>query len=230
MLRYACLTLSMAINLGVVRAEEGDLQAAGAASGTWVDLFVNDSLDGWTTDDGAPVTRGWRVEKGVLIHSGRSGNIVTRRQFSDFELAFEWKLTPGTNSGIKYRLKEYSHRRLGCEYQLIDGAGYKYPLARWQFTGGIYGLYPPPREPAPNRPGQWNTSRIVARGTHLEHWLNGQQLVSADTASDDWGQRVMRSKFSDYPDFGRNTRGPIMIQDHGGTVWFRRVAVRVLGE
>jgi len=230
MLRYGCLTLLLAITLRTAHAKDADLPAAEAASGRWIELFDGKSLDGWTTDDGQPVTGGWSVEQGMLLHSGRSGNIITRRQFGDFELVVQWRMKPGTNSGIKYRLKEYSHRRLGCEYQLIDDAGYRYPLASWQHTGALYGLYPPPRNVKPNPPGRWNTARIVARGSHLEHWLNGRQLVSADTASDDWKRRVMHSKFSDYPDFGQNPRGPIMLQDHGGTIWFRKVALRRLAK
>jgi hypothetical protein len=196
----------------------------------WIYLFAGNSLNRWRTDEGKPVTRGWSVEDGVLIHSGRSGNILTKRHFSDFELVFQWKLAPGANSGVKYRMKDYSDRRLGCEYQLIDDEGFKYSLAQWQRSGALYGLYPPPRDSKPNPPGQWNTARIVAVGSHLEHWLGGKQIVMADTASDDWRRRVLHSKFDETPDFGQNDSGPIMIQDHGGTVWFRKMAVRVRGE
>jgi len=211
-------------------AEAPTSQLHAAKSSPWVNLFASNSLDNWRTDDGKPVTRGWGVEQGVLFHSGHSGNILTKQNFSDFELKFQWKLAPGANSGVKYRMKDYADRRLGCEYQLIDDKGYKYSLAQWQRTGALYGLYPPPPDSQPHPPGQWNSARIVAAGNHLEHWLNGKIIVSAEAGSDDWKERVLHSKFDETPDFGQNPSGPIMIQDHGGTVWFRNMVVRVSGD
>jgi len=213
-----------------LHAEAPPGQAPAAKDKPWVNLFASGTLELWKTDDGKPVTRGWNIENGVLIHSGHSGNILTRKNYSDFELMFQWKLAPGANSGVKYRMKDYGHRRLGCEYQLIDDKGYKYSLAQWQRSGALYGLYPPPPDSQPKPPGQWNTARIVAIGSHLEHWLNGKRIVSAEAGSDDWKQRVLHSKFDETPDFGQNPSGPIMIQDHGGTVWIRNMAVRVRGE
>jgi hypothetical protein len=194
----------------------------------WIALFDGKSLGGWVDLNGQPVKRGWAVEDGMIVRTRRSGYLVTARKFGDFELVVEWKLARGTNSGIKYRVKNYGDRVLGPEYQLIDDEGYRHPISAGQRTGALYAMFPPPADVKPNPAGEWNRGRIIARGTRFEHWLNGKKIVDVDTTSNDWKHRLLFSKFITHPDFGQAPRGPIMIQDHGGKVWFRKIELREL--
>jgi hypothetical protein len=198
------------------------------AQGSWgaeKPLFDGKSLEGWTTLDGKPVTRGWEVVDGAihLAATDRSGgSIVSVGEYGDFDLTFEWKIAPGGNSGLKYRVRNYDFGWRGCEYQIIDDAGYKKGVTPKQSAGALYGLFEPNQDKHLNPPGQYNAARIVVRGNSLQHWLNGRLIVSATVGSPEWNTRVTESKFADLKDFGRNSRGRIMLTDHGSEAWFRR--------
>jgi hypothetical protein len=189
-------------------------------------LFNGRSLDGWTTLDGCPVTQGWEVVDG-MIHLRkvypRAGHIITSREYGDFKLAFEWKIAPGGNSGLKYRVRDYGDRILGCEYQIIDDQGYREYLPPTGRTGALYDLYEPNVEKRLKPAGEFNSSRIVVQGDKIEHWLNGRLIVSATVGDDEWDRRVAASKFSDAQDFARNRTGRIMLTDHGSEVWYRNI-------
>lgn len=92
-------------------------------------------------------------------------------------------------------------------------------------TGSIYALFEPSPDRTLNPAGQFNTSRIVARGNRIDHWLNGQLIASASIGNAEWEKRVAESKFNDVPDFGRNARGRIMLTDHGAEVWYRNLKI-----
>ena len=196
-------------------------------------LFDGQSLSAWTTADGKPITRGWQVISGELVRSERSGAIYADNPYEDFELEFEWKIAKGGNSGVKYRVRHYQKgvwgrpAWLGCEYQLYDDNKFKTPKPLGS-TAALYSLYEPNNKKKLNPPGTYNDSRIVVRGTHIEHWLNGEKTVEADTSSDDWRRRVARSKFANVKQFAQNRKGRIQIQDHGSKVWFRKMLLRPL--
>ncbi|MDE0934582.1 MAG: DUF1080 domain-containing protein [Mariniblastus sp.] len=191
------------------------------------EIFDGKSLDNWSLENGKPVPSGWEVNNGT-IHRKRGkkriGNIVTREQYGDFDLSFEWKIAKGGNSGIKYRVRKYGRKMLGYEYQIFDSGKTGQPPSK-KDTGSIYALF----EPHPNRKinpaGQFNTSRIVARGNRIDHWLNGQPIASATIGNAEWKKRVAESKFNDVPDFGRNAKGRIMLTDHGAEVWYRNLKI-----
>lgn len=194
-------------------------------------LFDGRTLNGWMDIDGQPITRGWEVVDG-MIHlkpsNERAGHIITAREFGDFEFRFEWKIAPGGNSGVKYRVRAYDGYLRGCEYQIIDDDHYHETVAPKNSAGALYDLY----EPAPNkllRPaGQFNAARIVVQGRCIEHWLNGRRVVSSVIGSIDWKRRVAASKFSEFPDFATHPRGRIMLTDHGAEVWYRNLEFREL--
>ncbi len=197
-----------------------------------IQLFDGKSLEGWTTDSGEPVTTGWAVEDGMLVRNGRGGSIFTAQEYGDFDLSFEWKIAPRGNSGVKYRVAHYEkgvHGNpgwLGCEYQIFDDAGRG---ARPRYSSGaIYELYAPANNKKLRPVGEFNDARIVVRGTKIEHWLNGEKIIEADTSSDDWKGRIARSKFGDVKGFFANRKGRIQLQDHGSKVWFRNLVLRPL--
>ncbi len=196
-----------------------------------VPLFDGKSLDGWTTVGGQPVTKGWEVVDGMIhlnTEGERAGPIVTEQEYRDFELSFEWKNVPGGNSGVKYRVRKFGNRTLGCEYQIIDDDGYRVKLPPKGSTGSLYALYEPNRAKAVNPLDQFNHSRIVVRGNRIEHWLNGKRIVVACVGSCEWNRRIADSKFADVPGFGRNRSGKIMLTDHKSEVWYRNIELTPL--
>lgn len=186
--------------------------------------FNGKTLDGWTTQDGKPVTTGWEIVDG-MIHlkkdGRRAGHIVTAQEFGDFHLSFEWKIAPRGNSGLKYRVRSYGGKILGCEYQIYDDEGSKSRVKGKNSAGALYDLYEPNESKALKPVGEFNSARIVVRGDTIEHWLNGALIVSAKVGDAEWERRIAASKFSDVPDFSRNPRGKLMLTDHGSEVWYR---------
>ena len=180
--------------------------------------------------DTQEVPGGWTVVGNEITKSRGTGDIMTKDQFANFELELEWKIGKGGNSGIFYRAtKEYDHIYWsGPEYQLLDDANAgdgKNPLTS---AAAAYALYAPPRgvvKPA----DEWNTTRIVVNGAHVEHWLNGQKVVEYELWSADWKAKVATSKFNEWPNYGLAKRGYIGIQgDHNGTLSIRNIRIREL--
>ncbi|QDU95806.1 3-keto-disaccharide hydrolase [Lignipirellula cremea] len=209
------------------RKAGGDLPAAPARFkvGEPVSLFDGKTLDGWVTEDGKPVTQGWKVEDGTIHRDGRGGNIFYEQEVGDFELQFEWKIVAGGNNGVKYRVRKYGNRMLGCEYQILGDSPRK--LSKGS-TGSLYALYEPSEKAVPHPVGEWNTAKIVAHGPIIEHWMNGEKIVEADLESEEWRTRLAQSKFSPHADFARNSQGRIMLTEHGSKVWFRNLVLTPL--
>lgn len=193
-------------------------------------LFPNSSFSAWSTVDGKPVPASWKINDGVIHLSRegeRGGNIVTREEYADFILSFDFKIAPKGNSGIKYRVRTYDSRTLGFEYQVYDDTGAK-QVASKNSTGAIYDLYEPNSDKAAKPAGQWNEAKIVARGTKLEHWLNGKRIVTATIGDSDWDKRFAESKFNDREGFGKTLHGRLMLTDHGSEVWYRNFRFEVI--
>lgn len=193
-------------------------------------LFDGKTLDNWTTLDGKPITTGWEVVDGVIHlnkEQGRAGHIITKHEYGDFELSFDWKIATGGNSGVKYRVQKYGNKTLGCEYQIYDDAGAR-KLKPRNSAGSLYDLYEPNEHKQLNATGEFNSTRIVVQGDRIEHWLNGKQILAATVGSPDWDERIAASKFSEEKNFGENRFGKIMLTDHGSEVWYRKVQLRSL--
>jgi hypothetical protein len=193
--------------------------------------FDGTSLTAWTTLDGKPVTRGWEVVDGVIHlkkETPRAGHIVTRDEFGDFDLSFEWKIAERGNSGLKYRVRNYGNKVLGCEFQIYDDLVLKGRDKGKQSAGALYDLYEPSSDKVLKPAGEYNHARIVVRGDKIEHWLNGQLIVSATVGDAEWQRRIDESKFNDARDFGRNHRGKFMLTDHGSEVWYRNFVFKRL--
>lgn len=199
------------------------------AAGDWIPLFDGKSFEGWRTKTGKPVTVGWQVTDGVIHRSGIGGDIVTAGEWANFELEFEWKVAKGANSGVKYRVGEYAPagRDIGPEYQILDDDGHSNGKNPKTSAGALYDLVPAAANKQLRPVGEWNQSRIVARGKHLEHWLNGEKVVEVDLGGDEWRAALAASKFKAAPDFATR-KGRILLQDHGDEAWFRGLRLREL--
>ena len=205
----------------------------GAGAGTsWTVLFDGTSLDAWRGYRRDDVPSAWRIEDGALAFvpgASDGGDIVTRDQFGDFELELEWRVAPGANSGIFYRALETQSYifETAAEMQVLDNDGHADGGSPLTSAGSNFGLYA--AEPDVTKPiGEWNVARIVARGSHVEHWLNGTKLLEYEQGSDDWKARVANSKFAAWPEYGKSVTGHIGLQDHGDTVWYRNIRIRPL--
>jgi len=221
----ALLVAGGCMHRGVTTPEHVAMVTQAAASG--FRLLDLSAFRGYDTEE---VPGGWTVVGNEITKSRGTGDIMTKDQYANFELELEWKIGRGGNSGIFYRAtKEYDHIYWsGPEYQLLDDANAgdgKNPLTS---AASAYGLYPPPRgvvKPA----DEWNTTRIVVKGAHVEHWLNGQKVVEYELWSPDWKSKVAASKFKEWPNYGLAKRGYIGIQgDHNGTLSIRNIRIREL--
>jgi len=192
----------------------------------WRLLFDGRTTAGWRGFRRQTMPGGWQAVDGALTRAGEAGDIVTADEFGDFELTLEWSLPRNGNSGVLYRVTEDDDVmwHTAPEYQIIDNA-YKEPLKPVQYAGANYDLHPPLRD-ATKPIGSWNQTRLLVRGPHVEHWLNGVKVVEYELWSPDWERRVRESKFKDYPNYGRARRGHIGLQDHGDRVAFRNIKIR----
>jgi hypothetical protein len=195
----------------------------------WRVLFDGSSADAWRGYQSDRLPSGWQVIDGALTRVAQAGDIVTREQFQDFELELEWKVAPGGNSGVFYRVREAPELKWvwqsGPEAQVLDDAHLRDCARPETSAGACYGLYPAPRgvvRPA----GEWNQMRILVQGSRVEHWLNGRRVVAYELGSADWEERLRGSKFADLPHYGRAASGHIALQDHGDWVAYRSIRIR----
>lgn len=207
-----------------------ELTAEEQAAG-WTLLFSGASLDGWRGFKKDKVPKGWRITKQAELYFSGDGNgdIMTEQEFGDFELALEWKISAGGNSGIIYRVSEARDVswHTGPEMQVLDNARHadgKNPLTS---AGSNYALYAPVKD-VTQPVGEYNQVRILANGKHVEHWLNGIKVVEYEIDSPEWKDLVAKSKFKEHPDYSRQSTGHIVLQDHGNKVWYRNIKIRKL--
>jgi hypothetical protein len=183
------------------------------------------------------------VERGTGGESAGGGDLITRERFASFELALDFRLSEGANSGIKYLVQPDLRpidangvpaargSAIGCEYQLLDDL--RHPDAKLGRDGNrtlasLYDLIPAAAGKRPNTIGEWNTARIVARAAHVEHWLNGVKVLEYERGSADFRRLVAASKYKNIPGFGEWPEGHILLQDHGDEVAFRNIRIRPL--
>ena len=195
----------------------------------WRLLFDGRSFDGWRGyRRDTPPDAGWEVKDGTLrtVAKVKGVDIITKQKFADFELSWEWRVAPGGNNGVKYFVTEDRPQSPGHEYQLIDDGGYPGKLKVEQLTGAFYDVLPAAAD-KPLRPaGEWNTSRIVVRGTRVEHWLNGARVLAYELGSAPVKEGIEKSKFKGHPGFGEKTNGPIMLTYHQDECWYRNLKIR----
>jgi len=195
----------------------------------WVSLFDGRSTAGWRIFQAHDAPTSWAVVDGNLTSVPPGGDLISDREYGNFELALEWRISSGGNSGILYRVTEAAEAtyETGPEMQVLDDARHPDGKNRLTSAGSCFGLYPAPAgivKPA----GEWNAVRILVRGNHVEHWLNGVKVVQYELGSDDWKAKVAASKFKQWPGYGLAQRGHIALQDHGDVVAYRNIRIREL--
>ncbi len=245
-----------------IRIKTGDLKPASFAKGVYVANYIPNNLsayeksDGWKLLFDGKTTNGWVgaykktfPEKGWAIKDGtlnvqsaaggestNGGDIVTKDQFSAFDLSFDFKLTPGANSGVKYFVtlsENNAGSAIGLEYQVLDDT--LHPDAKLGRNGNrtlasLYDLIKADKQKRFIRqPGQWNTGRVVVYpNNHVVHYLNGVKVVEYDRGSPAFRELVAQSKYKVWKNFGEAPKGHILIQDHGNEVSFRSIKIKEL--
>ena len=207
----------------------------------WKLLWDGKSGDGWVSlKTGAFPDHGWTIADGVLTVNGTDGSqqhgggdIVTKEKFSNFTLTFDFKITKGANSGVKYFVDLALSKTgpgLGLEYQVLDDENH--PDAKLGSGGdrtmaSLYDLIPASKDKKTAPMGEWNHGKIVSNGKHCEHWFNGMKVVEFERGSEEFRKHVAASKWSKLDHFGELPEGPILLQDHGNTVSFQNIKIKV---
>ena len=220
--------LSLVGSLLLLQACAPDVRSGSEADAAEL-LFDGRTTAGWRGYKQASCPAGWQVVDGALTRVAEAGDIVTVDEYQDFLLEFEWLVAPGANSGVMYRVGEERDYpwETGPEYQVLDDAAHRDGLDPTTSAASNYAMHAP-RVNATRPAGEWNQGRILVRGSHVEHWLNGEKVVEYELWSDDWKQRVAACKWKDCPDYGRRKTGRIALQDHGDWVAFRSIKIQRL--
>ena len=190
----------------------------------WITLFDGTSLDAFRGYRAEDVPAGWRIVDGALVRVDGAGDLITRGEWGSFELAFEWRIPPGGNSGVMFHVSEDQGAtwESGPEYQVLDNAILGEDGDPSTSAAANYALHAPSLDMT-NPPGTWNRALLVVDHGHVEHWLNGVRVVSYDLWTPDWEARVAATKFKTRPAYGRNRKGHIAFQDHGARVAYRNI-------
>ena len=190
----------------------------------WTLLFDGQSLAQWRTFGKDEVDDGWAIEGGCLTRVGWAGDLITRQQYSDFELKLEWRISDAGNSGIFIRGDESGDaiHETAMEMQVLDNAGHWDKHDPTHRAGAYYDMIAP-AEDTSQPVGTWNAVHIIARGPYVEFWLNGQQTAAFEQGSEAWLALYQQSKFADRPAYGSLLKGHIGLQDHWDKVWYRNI-------
>ncbi|HEV3418516.1 MAG TPA: DUF1080 domain-containing protein [Pirellulales bacterium] len=234
-IRKIIVCLAVPLLASATRADESPNTLADAEkTAGWKLLFDGKTLAGWHSFKKKTTMPEWSVEHGVMtltpIQGKRNPGLVTDDAFKNFELSIEWKISPGGNSGVFYRVDESETgdelNWTGIECQVLDDSKYAAAKVISKYSSGAaYDMYPP-RKDATKPVGQWNQLHIIVSGNRVEHWLNGEKIVDYDILSDDWLKRYEGSKFNSHPKYGRIAAGHIALQEHGSAVEYRNVKIR----
>ncbi|CAN5479601.1 hypothetical protein BH11BAC5_BH11BAC5_11620 [soil metagenome] len=225
-----------------LQAQDNQLKKNEKSEG-WQLLFDGKTTKGWKGAFTASFpAHGWSVENGLLMvepsngaESANGGDIVTLKEYANFELSVDFKITEGANSGIKYFVAAQQpvpaspRSAFGLEFQILDDE--RHPDAKLgkngnRTIGSLYDLIPAINSKPTKAIGEWNTAKIISNGTHVEHWLNGVMVVAYERGSDAFKALIADSKYKDIPGFGLNGKGRILLQDHGNRVYYKNIKIK----
>ncbi|RZL34129.1 MAG: DUF1080 domain-containing protein [Pedobacter sp.] len=199
-------------------------------------LFDGKTTTGWHTYGKTTVGNAWKAEDGILHFDPKAknndgGDLVTDKEYSNFHLKIDWKVSPKANSGIIFFVKEEPKYRqtylTGPEMQVIDNDGHPDAKITKHRAGDLYDMLKSTSEPV--KPvGEWNTAEIISKNGKLTLVLNGVKIVKTTMWDDNWSALIAGSKFKTWQGFGTYKSGKIALQDHGDEVWFRNILIKEL--
>jgi cytochrome c len=205
----------------------------------WMLLFDGKTTKGWRGYQTEKIGSSWKVRNGILTLDGPkkdgrmidAGNILTDQPYENYELALEWNIAPGGNSGIIYNVVEMegvgNPWETGPEMQILDNAMHPDAKFRTHRAGDLYDMIEckfVTVKPA----GEWNSVRLIVNKGKVQQWQNGYKVVEYDMNDASWPEMIAKSKFKDMPHFGKSASGHICLQDHNDVVSFRNIKIRLL--
>jgi hypothetical protein len=227
--------LAAALVSGALFADDPNTLTQKEKAEGWKLLFDGKTTNGWRAIEKDEMPKeGWSADDGTLHHTKGGGDIVTVQKFDDFDLVFEFKITPDCNSGVKYFIKdkrEGGRGNVGHEYQILDDEKNEdAKVGPTHMTAALYDVIAANDKKKVNPVGDWNKGCIVVRGNHVEQWLNDAIVVEYDIDSEEMKALVAKSKFKNAKGWGDKIATPILLQDHGHEVWFRNIKIRELSK
>ncbi|MES2982831.1 MAG: DUF1080 domain-containing protein [Verrucomicrobiota bacterium] len=216
------------ITLPIFAEEINTLSPEEKAAG-WQLLFNGKDLSNFRKfrSDAEP-GRCWKIEDGILkkLSIIPGGDIITKEKYGDFTLAWEWKISPKGNNGIKYLVLEDRGNFSGPEYQMLDDTGHRDgKIGPHRQTACLYDILPPADDKPLKPVGEWNSSKIVVKGKSVEHWLNGARVLAYELESEELKAAIAKSKFAKANGYEKKIEGHIVLTDHIDECFFRNIKI-----
>lgn len=234
MKRFYCGVLITLLTVSTMTAVAQNTLTAKEKKEGWQLLFDGKTTDNWKSWKSDKVEDRWKVANGELYLDksvAKGGDLITVKEYKDYELSLEWKISECGNSGIIFNAIEDDKYQAtyftGPEMQILDNTCHPDAKIHKHRAGDLYDLIPCSKETV-KPAGQWNHVRLISKGGNIEFWLNGTKVVSTTMHTPEWDEMVANSKFKTMPDFGKALQGHIALQDHGDPVWFRNIKIREL--
>ncbi|HTS46134.1 MAG TPA: DUF1080 domain-containing protein [Puia sp.] len=234
--RMKCMLAAMILLAPSLFAQQENMLSDQEKKDGWKLLFDGTTLNGWHTYGKTGISSAWKADKGTIHFdasdkSGGDGDIVTDKEYENFDLKLEWKISKNGNSGIMFDVKEdpkYKETYVtGPEMQVLDNDGHPDGKIKKHRAGDLYDLISSSSEPV-KAVGEWNQVEIKCVKNKLDLYLNGINVVSTTLRDAEWDKLVQGSKFKSMPGFAKYSIGRIALQDHGNNVWFRNIRIKEL--
>ena len=208
--------------------------APAAPAGEWQSLFDGKTFAGWSSVGGKGIQLDWKIEDGSIVATGGKALIATTKEYSDYELEWEWQVGPGANGGVHYAWHGQTVESpydgtlvVAPEYQIVDNEGHPNGKRPESTAGSMFGMFAP-TEQAARKVGQWNQARLVVRGAEIEHWLNGKMVLRYTLGGEAWNAQLAKARRGTVPEFGKSGPGRIALQSNTGIVRYRNIRIRPL--
>ena len=227
----SCISININSNSGV---DNGTKSSDG-----WISLFDGKTTAGWHSYGKEKADGIWKVVDGAICltdntdrNQAGGGDLVSDKEYGDFDLKLEWKIAKNGNSGIIFYVNEDLSKykdtyNTGMEMQVLDNDGHSDGKIIKHRAGDLYDLISSSKETV-KTVGEWNKAEIISKDGKLQFFLNGYNVVTTQLWDDNWRSMIAGSKFKNMQGFGTFKKGKIALQDHGNMVCYRNIKIKEL--